>query len=74
MGKNPKGKDRIVTRIVAEMTAGMTAEMNRAVLPVGKIAKVETVAVEVKVLVMVEVTPIFLLLELPKVLLDSFLA
>lgn len=65
VGKNPKGKDRIVTRIVAEMTAGMTAEMNRAVPPVGKMAKVETVAVEVKVLVMVEVTPIFLLLELP---------
>lgn len=71
MGKNPKGKDSIVTRIVAEMTAEMTAETNRAVLPVGKMAVTETVAVEVK---MVEVTPIFLLLELPWALWDSFLA
>lgn len=70
MGKNPKGEDRIVTMIVAEMTA----EMNRAVLPVGKMAVAETVAVEAKMLVMVEVTPIFLLLEISRVLWDSFLA
>lgn len=70
MGKNAKGKDRIMTQTVAEMAV----EMNRAVLPVGVMARAETVAVEVKALVMVEVTPIFLYLELPTVRWDSFLA
>lgn len=70
VGKNAKDKDRIVTQIVAEMTV----EMNRDVLPVGMMARAGTVAVEAKALVMVEVTPIFFHLELPTVLWDSFLA